>query len=207
MTTADQPATAAARRPADLDDLGNALRRLQRLLSSRKVAAALADAADVALSTQEIAVLTALGADTVTVADLARRAAMDVGAVSRQLSGLDAAGLVRKAVNPDNRAVVFITATEEGRAQAERVVAVRDAHLARALAGWSSDDRRAIGELLHRLVGDVAATPYSGDDPRRDAPGAPSEPESISATTRARRGTRRGAAARGRATGPARRPR
>jgi DNA-binding MarR family transcriptional regulator len=207
MTQADEAATAVSRRPADLEDLGNALRRLQRLLSSRKVAGALADAADVALSTQEIAVLTALGSDTVTVAELARLAAMDVGAVSRQLSGLDAAGLVRKAVNPDNRAVVFITATDEGRVQAERVVRVRDAHLARALAGWSSDDRRAIGELLARLVADVAATPYDAAGDPDDHPVMAGEAEPISAGTRARRGTRRGSAARGRASGPARRPR
>ena len=148
-----------------IDALAEAMRELQRLRASRKVHAAVTDAADVDLPQQAVQVLVALDG-TLPVARLAGVARMDVGAVSRQLRVLQGTGLVTKAPSPDHARVVLVTATAAGRAAAARITASRNDHLARAVAEWSDGDLRALGRLLHRLVDDLQRTPYTGDVPR-----------------------------------------
>ncbi|HEV8296827.1 MAG TPA: hypothetical protein VGQ20_06020, partial [Acidimicrobiales bacterium] len=74
------------RAPSTDDELSLGLHRLQRLLASRRVFSRLAEASGVELSQQAIQVLRALSEDGPRpVADVARVAHMDLGAVSRQL--------------------------------------------------------------------------------------------------------------------------
>lgn len=147
----------------DLDELGQAMASLQRLRSSRRIAASLAAAAGVTLSAQEIAVLSALGDDTLPVAKLARAAAMDVGAVSRQVRSLEASGHVVKRSSAGNGSVVLVEATAAGRNAVRRVDQIRSGHLIRALAQWDPDERRQLARQLDRLVRDLVATPYVSD--------------------------------------------
>lgn len=142
-----------------VDDIAAALQGLQRLRASRRVHATLAAAAGVDLPQQAVQVLGALHG-TGSVAELAHAARMDVGAVSRQLRVLEAAGYVRKAPSPEHASVVLVTATPRGRATARRIAAVRNAQLARAVEAWTSSDRSALATLLGRLVVDLQATPY-----------------------------------------------
>jgi DNA-binding MarR family transcriptional regulator len=157
---------AARPRPAAPDDqiaaLAAAMRDLQRLRASRRVHAALTDATGVDLSQQAIQVLAALDG-TQTVAEVARAARMDVGAVSRQLRALEDEGYVTKTPSRDHASVVLVAATRRGRDLAERVAASRNDHLARALEHWSTSDRRALASLLRRLVDDLQSTPYSAE--------------------------------------------
>jgi len=150
---------AADRMSDPTSEIAEAMRDLQRLRASRKVHAALADATGVELSQQAVQVLSALD-DTRPVAQLAQAARMDVGAVSRQLRTLESDGYVVKRPSPDNASVVLVTATAKGRAVAARIGEVRNDHLVRALADWSTRDREALAALLHRLVEDLQATPY-----------------------------------------------
>ena len=138
---------------------------MHRLQSSRRVHANLADAARASLTQQAFAVLRVLGdGGARPVADLARAAEMDAGAVSRQLKLLDDEGLVRRRTSPSHGSVVLVEATAAGRRAAERLSTVRDRHLQRALADWSTRDREELGRLLARLVEELQRTPYASDD-------------------------------------------
>jgi DNA-binding MarR family transcriptional regulator len=144
----------------EIADLADALLGFQRLRGSRRVHAALADATGVDLSQQAVQVLAALEG-TLTVAQLAHAARMDVGAVSRQLRVLEGSGHVTKRPSPDNASVVLVTATPHGNDVAARIAASRNDHLTRALAGWGANDRHTLTALLHRLVDDLQATPFT----------------------------------------------
>jgi DNA-binding MarR family transcriptional regulator len=150
--------------PDPITAIADAIRDLQRLRSSRRVHAALADATGVDLSQQAVQVLGALD-ETRPVAQLARAARMDVGAVSRQLRTLEDAGYVTKTPSPDNASVVLVAATPQGREAASRIAASRNDHLARAVERWSAADRATLAALLRRLVDDLQATPYRDEAP------------------------------------------
>ncbi len=137
------------------------IRRLQRLLSSRRVHSNLAAVAGIALSQQALQVLGALTTDQPqTVADVARAAHMDVGAVSRQLGVLEEERLLRRTTSTTNASVVFVEATPRGRRVANQLEAVRSRHLRDALASWTPTERSTLGHLLLRLVNDLPQTPY-----------------------------------------------
>lgn len=141
--------------------VGTGLYRLQRLLASRRVSSALAEAADVPVSQQGLQVIRALrDGEQHTVAAAARGARMDVGATSRQLRSLEGDQLVQRASSPENASVVLVSLTELGVGVSRRVEKVRNRHLYRALAAWSDSEREQLGDLLIRLVDDLQATPY-----------------------------------------------
>ena len=143
------------------DALAAALRQLGRLMSSRRVSSSLAHAAGVDLSQQAVEVLRSVDGDgPVPVADVARTAHMDVGAVSRQLRLLEARGLLTRRPSPAHRSVVLVAPTGRGRTLIRRVEAVRNRHLDDALAGWTAGERAELGRLLGRLVADLQATSF-----------------------------------------------
>ena len=146
------------------DELSVALGRLQRLLSSRRVFTLHAQAADVDLSQQAAQVLRSLAAEPQAVADVARAARMDVGAVSRQLRLLEEKGLVRRESSASHGSVVLVEATAEGLATARRFEQTQARHVAEALADWTAEERTALGTLLLRLVDDLQNTPYRSGD-------------------------------------------
>jgi DNA-binding MarR family transcriptional regulator len=142
-----------------LESVALGIRSLQRLRGSRQVHAALMAAAGVELSQQEAQVLLAIE-DGATVAQIARGARMDMGAVSRQLKSMEAEGILRRSASADNGSVVLVSLTPQGRRLAERVSSVRDTHLADALDSWTTAEVRTLGDLLQRLVEDLQTTPY-----------------------------------------------
>ena len=147
-----------------LVDVRLGLTRLQRMLSSRRINAEMADAAGVPLSQQSIEVLRALGDnDPRPVGRVARAARMDTGAVSRQLRALEDAGLVERRASETHGSVVLVQATPRGRRLAARYERLRSAHLSIALAAWEPDERRELGRLLLRLVDDLSNTPYQSE--------------------------------------------
>jgi DNA-binding MarR family transcriptional regulator len=146
---------------AHVDDVSAGLYRLQRMLSSRRIFSRLAEVSGVALSQQAVTVLRALSAgEPRAVADVARTANMDVGAVSRQLRTLEAAGLATRRTSPNHGSIVLVEATDKGAEVNERIEGVRRRHLVAALSGWQPREREQLGELLLRLVDDLQGTPY-----------------------------------------------
>lgn len=146
-------------------DLTAALGRLTRLLANRRVHGRLTAALGVDLSQQAMQVLGALDADVASpVGELARAAHMDVGAVSRQLRGLEERGLVTRTASPGNGSIVLVAATDEGRVVADQLATVRSSHLGEALSGWSEAEVAALAAQLDRLLDDLQATPYRALD-------------------------------------------
>ena len=150
----------AARAAHQLDELARALQGLQRLRSSKQVYALLGQAIGTNLPRQAIEALTALGEETMPVAEVAKRARMDVSATSRQLRDLERSGYLKKQPSAEKRSVVLVGATAEGRALFRQVRSVQNRHLSRALADWDEQDRRRLATLLDRLVADLQETPY-----------------------------------------------
>lgn len=150
------------------DDLLSALQRLGRLMSSRKVAADLADAAGSALSPQGIRVLRTLRREgRLPIARLAARSEMDLAAVSRQLRSLEGQGLVVRSPAPDDQRVHLVALSRRGRAAADRLRRVGVQHLSDSLADWSAEDRREVAHLLGRLVDDLQRTEVRPPRPSR----------------------------------------
>jgi DNA-binding MarR family transcriptional regulator len=151
------------RSPAGVrDEIGFGVHRLQRLLSSRRVASRLAEVAGVDLSQQSVEVLRVLGdGGARPVAEVARSAHMDLGAVSRQLSALEEQRFVRRRAGANNGALVEATAA--GRRAAAKVEAVRARHMHDVLADWTEQEREQFGHLLVRFVDALARTPYRAD--------------------------------------------
>lgn len=142
-------------------ELGSTLGRLQRLLSSRTVQASWSRAAGVRLPQQATQVLRALDADSpLAVAEVARLARMDAGAVSRQLRILDDEGLIERRPSPSNGSVVLVALTSAGAMLRQRMADAGARQLAETLADWSEDDQRRLTELLARLADDLSRTPY-----------------------------------------------
>jgi len=146
-----------------LDDLHAAIGRMQRLFTNRRVFGLAASVAGVDVSQQAMQVLTVIAQEgPLTLGDVAHRARMDAGAVSRQIRPLIEADLIERRHGPGTSVIVQATAT--GAAAVADFRAVRDGQLARALAGWTADDRQRFAELMTRFVADVSATPYQALD-------------------------------------------
>jgi DNA-binding MarR family transcriptional regulator len=144
------------------DAISAGVHRLQRLMSSRRVASRLAETAGVDLGQQAINVLRALGdGETRAVAAVARLAHMDLGAVSRQLAALEGQRLVRRRAGTNGAGPVVATAA--GRRAAASVEAVMSRHLHDVLSDWTPEEREEFGRLLLRFVDGLARTPYRSD--------------------------------------------
>ena len=98
-----------------------------------------------------------LRGDCGTVAELAREAALDPGAMTRALDRLEARGLVQRVRSLQDRRVVQIALTEAGRAAAAVVPAVLSQVMNAHLAGFSQDEWLQLLGLLRRVVSNGAA--------------------------------------------------
>jgi DNA-binding MarR family transcriptional regulator len=147
-----------------VDELMVALQRLGRLLASRQVASRITSVAGVDVGQQGVTLLRVLlreGEQPIAV--LATAAAMDLGAVSRQVRILEDAGVLRRSRSRDDGRVALVELTAEGRRVAERIRAVSVRHLEEALRDWTATDERMLARLMQRLVDDLVATPVRPD--------------------------------------------
>lgn len=88
---------------------------------------------------------------------LAARAGVDLSVASRQIAVLESGGYVERRPDPRDGRACLIHLTDAG-ADALAVTRARRAEwAAEALDGWTEDDARRLGELLERLVVDLAA--------------------------------------------------
>lgn len=152
----------------DIEAITAALGGLQRLVASRQTFALALTAAGLELSQQEMQVLRVVWMEgSAPLGEIARRARMDAGAVSRQVPSLEQAGFVARRPGPAN--TVFLELTESGRRAVETFEQVRNGHMRRALRSWSTDDRHRFAELLRRFTADTSSTPYQPSDRRSNA--------------------------------------
>ncbi|WP_223163604.1 MarR family winged helix-turn-helix transcriptional regulator [Nocardioides humilatus] len=92
--------------------------------------------------------------------ELARRAHMDVGMATRQVSALVDDGLATRTPAPDDGRVTLVAPTAEGRDAASALMAVRSRHLRAALSDWSEDDLQTLDRLLSQFLTDTFSTPF-----------------------------------------------
>ena len=87
-----------------------------------------------------------------TVAELARETQVDVGAMTRTLDRLEMKGLVRRVRSSEDRRVVNVELTDEGRATAKMIPAVlcrvQNAHL----RGFTQEEWQLLKSLLRRVL-------------------------------------------------------
>jgi DNA-binding MarR family transcriptional regulator len=84
--------------------------------------------------------------------ELARHAELTSGAMTSRLDALEAEGLVRRLRDPDDRRVVLVELTDEGRDRHEKgmgVQAKKEAFLAAAL---SANEKEQLNKLLRRVL-------------------------------------------------------
>ena len=90
-----------------------------------------------------------------TVAELARECMMDAGGTTRLLDRLEAKGLVRRLRSSEDRRVVNLELTEEGRAVAKKIPAVicgvQNAHM----RGFTLEEWQQLKVLLRRMLGNA----------------------------------------------------
>jgi DNA-binding MarR family transcriptional regulator len=139
----------------DLARTQRALEQLDRLRASRKGHAGLTAAAGVDLSRAAYALLRRIDEHgPLPLGELARAVGMDAASTGRQVRKLEELGFVDRAPGTADGRVVTVDITASGREARRRVAEVLDAHLRDVLDQWTPADRRALGDLLQRLVGD-----------------------------------------------------
>lgn len=87
-----------------------------------------------------------------TAAELARRSCVDTGAVTRLLDRVEAKGLVRRSRSQEDRRVVNLELTEEGKEAAAVVPHVLAEVLNTTLAGFSESEALQFKALLQRML-------------------------------------------------------
>ncbi|CAL9375013.1 putative HTH-type transcriptional regulator YusO [Streptomyces sp. enrichment culture] len=85
-------------------------------------------------------------------ADLAERLEVVPRAVTTLVDALEAGGTVRRVPDPDNRRVIRIELTDDGRAALRELRAARRSAAEEILAPLTEDQREALGGLLDTLI-------------------------------------------------------
>lgn len=76
---------------------------------------------------------------------------LDVSTVSRQVTAMEAKGLIGRTPDPDDHRASALTLTEAGHEALEREQDCRMSRYRRLLAEWSEEERQVFGKLLTRL--------------------------------------------------------
>ncbi len=92
-----------------------------------------------------------------TVAELARECELDTGAMTRLLDRLEAKGLCRRVRSLEDRRVVHIELTEEGRTAALEVPQVLSRVQNEHLAGFSEEEWKQLRGYLQRILDNAQA--------------------------------------------------
>jgi DNA-binding MarR family transcriptional regulator len=93
---------------------------------------------------------------------------LDASTVSRHARQLEDGGLLERTEDPDDRRASRLAVSEHGSDCLAKAFATRRRVIARALEGWSDEERDTLRVLLHRLVLDLtthqdpAARPVDG---------------------------------------------
>lgn len=94
---------------------------------------------------------------------LARELSLDAGAMTRALDRLEAKGLIRRERSTEDRRVIHVRLTDEGRQVARRVPPVIAEVLNNHLRGFSEAEWQQLLHLLGRMVANADAMRQEGD--------------------------------------------
>jgi DNA-binding MarR family transcriptional regulator len=148
--------TAARTAADDLDSIEDAVVRLVRGASSPRVQAAISRGVGSNVERSTYVLLRALDPGAaLPVSVLAAAVGLDASTVSRQVAGLERAGLVVRSSVPGDRRRSGVTPTEEGASLLQQIQTARHQLFAEVLAGWPPDDLATLAPLLERLADDL----------------------------------------------------
>jgi DNA-binding MarR family transcriptional regulator len=106
------------------------------------------------LSAAQFAVIASLaaGSEPKSAADLCKGISYDAGAMTRMLDRLESKGLLRRRRSADDRRLVHLELTDEGRAAYPRMREMSMAVANRFLHGFSRSEARQLESLLARMI-------------------------------------------------------
>ena len=84
--------------------------------------------------------------------DLCKGISYDAGAMTRMIDRLETKGLIRRSRSPEDRRLVNLELTDEGRATYPRMRAIGMAVLNRFLRGFTKSEARQLEGFLHRML-------------------------------------------------------
>ena len=110
--------------------------------------------ADIGVTAAQFVVLTRLAAAErkKSASDLCKEMSYDAGAMTRMIDRLESKGLIRRARCPQDRRLVYLEMTEQGRAVYPRLRELSMAIQNRFLRGFSRADARQLETLLGRML-------------------------------------------------------
>jgi DNA-binding MarR family transcriptional regulator len=114
-----------------------------------------------------------------TIGTLAATLGLDASTVTRQIAGMEADGLIERAVDPRDRRCSIVSPSERGRELLASVRGRRTDRVDALLGDWPAGDRRELARLLARLNEALAARPRPEgrpDDHRRSRRGGAARP-------------------------------
>ncbi|PHM20392.1 MAG: MarR family transcriptional regulator [Curvibacter sp. PD_MW3] len=97
-------------------------------------------------------------------AELARECSLDAGAMTRLVDRLEAKGLCRRERSSEDRRVVKLDATVEGREAIKVVPQVLSRVQNTALSGFTREEWQALKDMLHRILNNVQAMQASREN-------------------------------------------
>jgi DNA-binding MarR family transcriptional regulator len=112
------------------------------------------------LSAAQFSVIASLaGEDRRSASDLCKVISYDAGAMTRMLDRLEGKGLIRRTRSPDDRRLVHLELTDEGRAAWPRMRELALAVANRFLRGFTKAEARQLESLLARMLENAQASP------------------------------------------------
>ena len=114
--------------------------------------------ADIGVTAAQFVVITRLAAAErkKSASDLCKEMSYDAGAMTRMIDRLESKGLIRRARCPQDRRLVYLEMTEQGRAVYPRLRELSMAIQNRFLRGFSRADARQLESLLGRMLENTA---------------------------------------------------
>lgn len=99
-----------------------------------------------------------------TVAEVARGCQLDTGATTRLLDRMEAKGLLRRVRSEEDRRVVHIELTDEGRRAASRIPEVLSRVQNAHLAGFTAEEWQNLKNYLRRILANAQALASQGEE-------------------------------------------
>lgn len=114
--------------------------------------------ADIGVTAAQFVVITRLAAAErkKSASDLCKEMSYDAGAMTRMIDRLESKGLIRRARCPQDRRLVYLEMTEQGRAVYPRLLELSMAIQNRFLRGFSRAEARQLEGLLGRMLENAA---------------------------------------------------
>jgi DNA-binding MarR family transcriptional regulator len=144
--------------PAEVEDLESTLTRIAYLMARAKQHHSIAAEAGVPVDRADVPILRLLAdSGALRSGELAVRLAVEAPHITRQVHRLEELGYLERAADPCDRRAHRVQLTPAGQDAAERIRAVSQRRVERALAHWAPQDRRQLAILFHRMVDDFLA--------------------------------------------------